>query len=167
MGKLKPAIGSAIFFLVAPGTVVGLVPWWLTDGFITMDTWGQVPGAVLFLGGLLILVNSFVRFVMNEGTPAPIAPTRHLVVQGFYRYVRNPMYVALAAIILGEALWTAQRSLFIYAAIAWAVTATFVKVYEEPTLKEQFGEEYETYKRHVPAWIPRLTPWEPQNTRHA
>jgi len=165
VGKLKPAIGSAIFFLVAPGTVVGLVPWWLTDGFITMDTWGQVPGAVLFLGGLLILVNSFVRFVMKEGTPAPVAPTKHLVVEGFYRYVRNPMYVAIIAIILGEALWTLRLSLFVYAAIAWAVPAAFVKLYEEPTLRQQFGEEYETYKRHVPAWIPRLTPWRPEDTR--
>ena len=115
--------------------MVGLVPWWLTDGFIVYDTWGQIPGAILFLGGLLILVHSFVRFVLKEGTPAPVAPTKHLVVEGFYRYVRNPMYVAIVAIILGEALWTAQRSLFVYAAIAWAVPAAFVRLYEEPTLR--------------------------------
>ncbi|HZM79132.1 MAG TPA: isoprenylcysteine carboxylmethyltransferase family protein [Candidatus Limnocylindrales bacterium] len=161
MGKLSAAIGSTVFFVIAPGTVVGLLPWWLTDGFASKGTWGRIPGAILFLGGLLILVNSFVRFVMKEGTPAPVAPTKHLVVEGFYRYVRNPMYVALVSIVLGEALWTAQGSLFIYAVVVWAIPAAFVKLYEEPTLKQQFGEEYETYKRHVPAWIPRLKPWEP------
>ena len=67
--------------------------------------------------------------------------------------------MAIVAVILGEALWTAQLSLFLYAAVAWAVPAGFVKMYEEPTLKRQFGEEYEVYRRHVPAWIPRLTPW--------
>ena len=161
MGKLKPAIGSAVFFIVAPGTVAGLIPWWLSDGFASRATWGRIPGAVLFLCGLLVLVSSFVRFVMKEGTPAPVAPTKHLVVEGFYRHVRNPMYVAIIAIILGEALWTAQPPLLLYAAVTWAVPAAFVKLYEEPTLRRQFGEEYETYKRHVPAWIPRLKPWTP------
>lgn len=159
MGKLKPAIGSAVFFVAAPGVVAGLLPWWLSDGFASNATWGRIPGAVLFLGGLGVLVHSFVRFVLAHGTPAPIAPTKHLVVQGFYRYVRNPMYVAIVAIILGEALWAMWGSLFLYAAIAWLIPATFVKLYEEPTLKRQFGAEYETYKRHVPAWIPRLKPW--------
>jgi protein-S-isoprenylcysteine O-methyltransferase Ste14 len=159
VGKLRPAIGSALFFIVAPGTVAGLIPWWLSDGFVSEGSWGRVPGAILVLGGLLVLVHSFVRFVLKEGTPAPIAPTKHLVVEGFYRYVRNPMYVAIVAIILGEALWTAQWTLLGYAAFAWAIPATFVKLYEEPTLRDQYGEEYETYKRHVPAWIPRLTPW--------
>lgn len=161
MGKLSAAVGSAVFFVVAPGTVAGLVPWWLSDGFASHGTWGRIPGAALFLGGLLILVHSFVGFVLKEGTPAPVAPTKHLVVEGFYRYVRNPMYVAIVAIILGEALWTAQRSLFLYAAITWAIPAAFVRFYEEPTLKRQFGEEYEIYRRHVPAWIPRLRPWRP------
>jgi protein-S-isoprenylcysteine O-methyltransferase Ste14 len=162
VGKLKAALGSAVFFIVAPGTVAGLVPWWLSDGFASNGSWGRIPGAVLFLGGLLILVHSFVRFVLAHGTPAPIAPTKHLVVQGFYRYVRNPMYVAIIAIILGEALWTLRLALFVYAAVTWAVPAAFVKLYEEPTLSQQFGEEYENYRRHVPAWIPRLTPWEPK-----
>jgi len=161
VGKLKAAIGSAVFFIIAPGLVTGLVPWWLTDGFESKGTWGRIPGAILFLGGLVVLVHSFVRFVMKEGTPAPVAPTKHLVVEGFYRYVRNPMYVAITSIVLGEALWLAQRPLFVYAAIAWAITALFVKGYEEPTLKRQFGEEYENYKRHVPAWLPRLTLWRP------
>jgi protein-S-isoprenylcysteine O-methyltransferase Ste14 len=161
VGKLKPAIGSAVFFVAAPGVVAGLLPWWLSDGFASRATWGRIPGAILILGGLVVLVHSFVRFVLAFGTPAPIAPTKHLVVQGFYRYVRNPMYLAIIAIVLGEALWTAQGSLLIYAILTWGIPAAFVKWYEEPALQRQFGEEYETYKRHVPAWIPRLKPWTP------
>jgi protein-S-isoprenylcysteine O-methyltransferase Ste14 len=162
LGKLKAAIGSAVFFIVAPGTVVGLIPWWISDGFASGAAWGRVPGAILFLGGLPVLVSSFVRFVSKGGTPAPVAPPKHLVVEGFYRYVRNPMYVAVIAMILGEALWTARLPLLAYAAVIWAVPAAFVKLYEEPTLKRQFGEEYEIYRRHVPAWIPRPTPWRPE-----
>ncbi|HEX6684620.1 MAG TPA: isoprenylcysteine carboxylmethyltransferase family protein [Candidatus Limnocylindrales bacterium] len=181
MGKLIPhAIGSAVFFVLAPGTRLrhatcgrvsaasgqrpppaGLVPWWLSDGFTSRAAWGRIPGAILFLGGLAVLVHSFVRFVLKEGTPAPVAPTKHLVVEGFYRYVRNPMYVAITAIVLGEALWLAQPPLFIYAAVTWVIPALFVKFYEEPVLTQQFGDEYLTYKKNVPAWIPRITPFVP------
>jgi protein-S-isoprenylcysteine O-methyltransferase Ste14 len=117
-----------------------------------------------------MLVSAFVRFVVEGlGTPAPIAPTEELVVGGLYRYVRNPMYVAVVGTIVGEALVLGQPGLLAYAAVVWGTTATFVHVYEEPTLADRYGAQYEAYKRAVPAWVPRLsgsrTPGSPPSRR--
>ena len=152
------AAGSAAFFVVAPGVVVGLIPWGLTDGWVADDPWAPlvVLGVVLLAAGLFVLVQSFVRFVVEGiGTPAPVAPTEHLVVGGLYRHVRNPMYLALGAIVTGQALILGRPALLLYAAAVLAVTSTFVRVYEEPTLRSQFGAEYDAYRRAVPAWRPR------------
>ncbi|HCT77337.1 MAG TPA: isoprenylcysteine carboxyl methyltransferase [Micromonosporaceae bacterium] len=160
--RKRAAIGSLVFFALAPGTVAGLVPYWLSDGWqSTAAHWYlRVPGALLIGAGLVVLIQAFVRFVVDGlGTPAPVAPTKHLVVTGFYRYVRNPMYVAIVAIIVGQALWFAHWGLLAYAAIAWAGPALFVRFYEEPTLARTFGAEYDEYRRNVPAWLPRLRPW--------
>ncbi len=166
MKKPVAAIGSAIFFVLASGTVVVLLPWLLT-GWET----GEVPGwwwlaralgALLTLSGAAVVVDAFVRFVVEgRGTPAPVAPPEHLVVGGLYRYVRNPMYVGVLAAILGQALWLGRWELLAYAAVAWGATATFVRGYEEPTLTRLFGTEYAEYRKNVPAWIPRLQPWTP------
>ena len=142
--------------------VVGLIPWALTGGWDARDPSAPlvVLGAVLLAAGLLVLVQAFVRFVVEGlGTPAPVAPTEHLVVGGLYRHVRNPMYLALGAIVTGQALILGRPALLLYAAAVLAVTSTFVRVYEEPTLRSQFGAEYDAYRRAVPAWRPRLRPW--------
>jgi protein-S-isoprenylcysteine O-methyltransferase Ste14 len=119
-----------------------------------------VLGAVLIAAGLVVLVQAFVRFVVEGiGTPAPVAPTEHLVVGGLYRHVRNPMYLAVAAIIVGQALVLGRPALLLYAAAFVAVTASFVRLYEEPVLRERFGAEYEAYRRAVPGWWPRRHPW--------
>lgn len=166
MHKRRAAIGTTIFFILAPGTVVGLIPWLLTGWQVLEPTayWGplRVLGALLLVAGLVFVVQAFVRFVVEGlGTPAPVAPTRRLVVGGVYRYVRNPMYVSLLAVIVGQALLLGQLGLLLYAAVMWLVTATFVRWYEEPTLERQFGADYESYRRAVPAWWPRLRPWTP------
>jgi len=158
----RAAMGSALFFLAAPGVVVGLVPWWLTR-WVAMPT--PLPlrilGGVLLVLALPLLVSAFVRFVRDGlGTPAPVAPTEELVVTGAYRYVRNPMYVAVVAAIVGQALLLGQTGLLAYAALVAVLVATFVRVYEEPVLRRKFGEKYEAYRRAVPAWVPRLRPWE-------
>jgi protein-S-isoprenylcysteine O-methyltransferase Ste14 len=163
MRKASAAAGSAVFFVLAPGVMGGLIPWWLT-GWDANDTWAplRVLGAALIAAGLVVLVHAFVRFVVEGvGTPAPVAPTEHLVVGGLYRRVRNPMYVAVAAIIVGQALVLGRPALLVYAAAFVAVTATFVVVYEEPVLRERYGAEYEAYRRAVPGWWPRLHPWRP------
>jgi len=154
------AAGSALFFALAPGVVAGVVPWALT-GWETESEWWlplRVLGGVLIVAGAAVLVHAFARFVREGlGTPAPLAPTEHLVVGGLYRYVRNVMYIAVTVTILGQALLLGQVVLLVYAAVAWAGMAAFVVLYEEPTLADRYGAQYEEYRRAVPAWWPRLS----------
>jgi protein-S-isoprenylcysteine O-methyltransferase Ste14 len=158
------AIGSSFFFLVAPGVVAGLIPWWITRWRVDVDhTWPmQAAGAVLLIAGAFVLVSAFVRFVTEGlGTPAPVAPTGRLVVGGLYRFVRNPMYLAVLAAIAGQALLFVQPTLLLYGAAVAVAFVVFVRFYEEPTLQRTFGDEYEEYRRAVPGWWPRLRPWTP------
>jgi protein-S-isoprenylcysteine O-methyltransferase Ste14 len=159
------AIGSAAYFAVAAGIFAGLIPWLLTGwGFHRpLPYWvvAQVVGVLLICAGLVPLVHAFVQFARAGGTPLPLAPTRHLVVSGFHRYVRNPIYVGSLAILAGEALLFGRPSLLLYAAVGWVGAAAFVRWYEEPALARRFGAEYEAYRRAVPAWRPRRRPWTP------
>ena len=112
------------------------------------------------VGGAAVLLHALARFVVEGvGTPAPVAPTERLVVGGLYRHVRNPMYIAVAATIVGQALILGRLGLLVYAAVFGAVVAAFVRGYEEPTLAQRYGEQYEDYRRAVPAWWPRRRPW--------
>jgi protein-S-isoprenylcysteine O-methyltransferase Ste14 len=122
----------------------------------------RVAGAILLVAGVVVLLNAFARFVLKGiGTPAPVAPTEKLVVGGLYRHVRNPMYLAVGATIVGQALLLGQPMLLLYAAAFGAVVAGFVRWYEEPTLRRQFGQEYDAYTRQVPGWWPRFRPSAP------
>jgi protein-S-isoprenylcysteine O-methyltransferase Ste14 len=164
MRKIFAGIGSFLFFFIAPGIVAGLAPWWISHGRLQPPFLGQpglrVASILLIVLGIMPLVESFTRFVWKGvGTPAPVFPPRHLVVSGLYRYVRNPMYVAVIAIILGEALLAGSRELVVYAILVWFGFALLVRINEEPTLRRSFGAEYENFCRHVPRWLPRLTPW--------
>ena len=167
MRRPAAAVGSAVFFLVGPGIVAGLIPWWLTGWRVRepVPYWApmRVLGVILLAAGLFALVQAFVRFVVEGlGTPAPIAAPERLVVGGLYRYVRNPMYVAVLTVIVGQALILGQLVLLPYAAAFWVITAAFVRWYEEPALTRRLGADYEAYRRAVPAWRPRLRPWEPR-----
>jgi protein-S-isoprenylcysteine O-methyltransferase Ste14 len=167
MRRPTAALGSAVFFVLAPGVVVGLIPWLLTGGWRVREPlpyWipMRVLGGILLIVGLMALLSAFVRFVVEGlGTPAPVAAPERLVVGGVYRYVRNPMYVAVLAAIVGQALLLGRLALLLYAAGAWLVVAAFVRLYEEPTLTRRFGADYDAYRRAVPAWWPRLRPWDP------
>lgn len=160
MRKISAAAGSSLFFALAPGVVAGVVPWALT-GWRTGHAdgaWWLVrgPAAVLLAAAAAVLVHAFGRFVVDgSGTPAPVAPTAHLVVGGLYRYVRNPMYLAVVAAVVGQAglLW--RPVLIGYAAGLCVLFAAFVRGYEEPTLSRQFGADYDAYRATVPAWLPR------------
>ena len=155
------ALGSALFFALAPGMVVGLGPWWLTRWTAAPAPWAvRAVGVTLVLASLPLLVSSFVRFARDGlGTPAPVAPTERLVVSGAYRHVRNPMYLAVLGAIVGQALLLGQPLLLSYAAVVAVLVVSFVKLYEEPALLRQFGDQYDAYRRAVPGWWPRLSPW--------
>jgi protein-S-isoprenylcysteine O-methyltransferase Ste14 len=162
----RAAAGSLLFFVVAPVVVAAVVPWWLI-GWRAGDVpslWlpVRVLGAALLIAGVVVLVHAFARFVTEgRGTPAPVAPTERLVIGGLYRHVRNPMYVAVLAVILGQALLLGRPVLLLYAAAVFGAVASFVRWYEEPTLAKQFGQDYERYRAAVPGWWPRLRPWRP------
>ncbi len=156
-------VGSTIFFILAPGVVAGLVPWIMTARYglpLTPILAFRATGAVLVVAGLAALGHAFLRFATEgSGTPAPIAPTERLVVGGAYRFVRNPMYIAVLSIIIGQALIFGRATLVAYAAVVFAAVFAFVRGYEEPTLVRRYGAEYEAYRRSVPGWLPRLRPW--------
>lgn len=163
--RLRSAIvGTVAFFFIAPGIVAGVVPIAIA-GPTLPDTIGlaNVAGGLLIAAGLIVLITAFARFAIDgRGTPAPPAPTETLVVSGLYRHVRNPMYVAVIAIILGQALFFASVGVAVYAAVVFAAVHGFVVAYEEPTLSDAYGAQYEAYRRGVPRWIPRPTPWRPK-----
>ncbi|MDQ3771392.1 MAG: isoprenylcysteine carboxylmethyltransferase family protein [Actinomycetota bacterium] len=169
MRKATAAAGTSIFFALAPSVVAGLVPWLLTDWEVrgSSGVWPfmRLVGLFLLVAGAGALVGAFVRFVVEGlGTPAPIAPTELLVVGGLYRYVRNPMYLAVVATIVGQALMLGQPVLLPYTVVVALAVGAFVILYEEPTLTRCFGAEYRAYQRAVPRWVPRLRPWRPDRS---
>ena len=164
MNRVSASVGSLIFFAVAPGTIAGLLPWSLTRWEFRPAFFGiegmRLFGLLLIAVGLLPLIDSFIRFALQGlGTPAPIAPPQRLVVTGFYRHVRNPMYVGVVSAILGQALLFADTRLLWWAALVWLAFHLFVILYEEPTLREAFKPDYGSFCANVPRWVPRLTPW--------
>ena len=162
MTRRGAAVGSLLFAIGQPGVVAGLVPYWITGGWVGSDppVALQVAGMALLAAGVGVLAHTIIRFAVEGlGTPFPAAPTERLVVGGLYRYVRNPMYLAVIASILGQAAILGSAALVAYAAFVWAVVASFVRFYEEPTLARRYGEEYTAYRRAVRAWVPRATAW--------
>jgi protein-S-isoprenylcysteine O-methyltransferase Ste14 len=164
MSRASAILGTVVFFFLAPGMVAGVVPWSLSGWQIHTRVPGDwivvTIGGVLIVSGLAALIACFARFALQgRGTPAPIAPTDALVTGGLYRHVRNPMYVAVLAIILGQALAFASLAVLIYGVIVFATVHAFVTLYEEPTLRDSYGASYDAYVTAVPRWIPRLTPW--------
>lgn len=158
---LLVSVGFTVF--VGPGPAVVLVPWlltrWKSEGAFFGASALRVLGLATIVLGAPVLVESIVRFVRRgRGTLTPAVPTGHLVVSGFYRYVRNPMYVAVLTMVVGQALWFGSVAVLVYAAALWVGFTAFVMGYEEPTLRRRYGVEYETYCRCVRRWIPRLTP---------
>jgi protein-S-isoprenylcysteine O-methyltransferase Ste14 len=156
-------VGRLLFLVVTPGVVAGLVPWALTGWEVASPPLiVVVVGYVFLVAGVGVLLHAFVRFVVEGvGTPAPVAPTRHLVVGGLYRYVRNPMYIAVALTIVGQAMVLGRPALLLYVLVFGVTVGSFVHLYEQPTLAQQFGAEYEAYRAAVPAWLPRRRPWRP------
>jgi protein-S-isoprenylcysteine O-methyltransferase Ste14 len=161
VNRQSATVVSAIWFVLAPGLAAGLVPWWIT-GWHASAVWAplRVLGALLILAGTAVTVYAFAQFVRQGlGTPLPLAAPQRLVVGGLYRYVRNPMYLASLSVIGGQALLLGRIELLWYAIAVLAGEFAFVRWYEEPHLRREFGAQYEEYRRAVPGWWPRLTPW--------
>jgi len=155
---MKPFFQTLLFTILIPGSVAGYIPWLLRAHPSSRPSPPLlVAGALLIGSGLVIYVHTafwgFARY--GRGTPAPIAPTERLVVNGLHRYVRNPMYIGVLLIVLGQAALSSSPTLLLYAAFLWLAFHVFVLLYEEPTLHHQFGAEYDAYKHRVPRWFPK------------
>jgi protein-S-isoprenylcysteine O-methyltransferase Ste14 len=124
----------------------------------------QAPlGLAFFLAGLALLVLTVRLFhSVGQGTLAPWDPPRRLVTRGVYRYVRNPMISGVLFMLLGEAILGGSQGLFTWFILFLVINTTYFKLLEEPGLVRRFGQDYITYRQHVPMWIPRLKPWEPE-----
>jgi protein-S-isoprenylcysteine O-methyltransferase Ste14 len=161
--RVRAWVGTVVFLVLTPGVVAGLIPRLITGWRITWTGARVSPvavmAAIVILSGVLVLLDAFIRFARADGTPAPPMPTAHLVVVGPYRYVRNPMYLAVLAIILGQALLFGSVGDLLYAGIVLVAVASFVRGYEEPTLELAYGDEYREFRRNVRGWIPRVRPW--------
>jgi len=164
MNRRLSSILGTVAFLVVTGAFAALVPWWISDRRMAPAFLGAEPlrwvGALLIALGAAGLLESFARFALQGmGTPAPVMQPERLVVTGLYRHVRNPMYVALVAAIVGQALLFGSVALIEYAAVVWLMFHLFVVFYEEPTLRSSFGADYRAYCAAVGRWLPRLSPW--------
>ena len=137
--------------------------WFAASNHVDLTPRWNIASAILFVLGGAVMVKCVWDFAWTgRGTPAPFDPPRRLVITGLYRFVRNPMYCGMGLVILGEALLWPQigRELAILFVTLWAVVTGFIMVYEEPTLRRSFGEDYLEYCRHVRRWLPRLTPFD-------
>jgi protein-S-isoprenylcysteine O-methyltransferase Ste14 len=164
----RPAaiFGSAVFLVIAPGSIAVLFPYWI-------DRWQMLPpllgmsafralGVLLICAGLPVLLDSFARFAIEGfGTPAPIAPPRHLVITGLYRYVRNPMYVAVSLLVFGQGLLFGSVQVLKYGLAVVVGFHLFVLFYEESAMRGKFKNEYDVYCKNVRRWWPRIKPWKP------
>jgi len=160
MNRPSAVVATAVFLFLAPGTVAGLIPFWISRWQFQTPFFGlelvRWLGVTLIALAAPVLLESFARFAVEGlGTPAPVLPTRNLVVKGFYRYVRNPMYVAVVSIIIGQGLLLGNVYLLFYATAVWVAFHGFVLSYEEPKLRKTYGAEYEAYCRRVGRWMPR------------
>ena len=153
-----PILKTLLFTIVVPGAVAVYIPHLLLGSFSKPQS-----GFVSWLGETMILVGALIYFrcdwefaVRGLGTPAPIAPTKYLVTTALHRYVRNPMYLGVALAIAGQGVLYRNLHVVEYAGIMLLIAHFFVVFYEEPTLRRQFGDSYEAYRKSVPRWIPKF-----------
>jgi protein-S-isoprenylcysteine O-methyltransferase Ste14 len=154
------ALRSLLWAVLLPGVMGGYVPWrFFGLDRVRLDEVGvrQVAGIACMAAGALLLAFCIWEFARSgRGTLAPVDPPKELVVRGLYRYVRNPMYLSVTLILLGEALLVGSRALFVYWAVWFVAVNVFVLAYEEPALRRRFGAQYDEYTRRVGRWVPSL-----------
>lgn len=161
-GSLFLALRSLLWVVLLPGTVAGFIPWryfGLGDAQVSWQSPRHILALLVIAAGVLLEAACVYEFARSgRGTLSPVDPPKRLVVRGLYRYVRNPMYLAVTLIVLGEALLIASRDLLWYWGVFFVFVNVFVIGYEEPYLRRRFGAEYEEYTRRVGRWIPTLRP---------
>ena len=165
LSALWLALRSLLWTVLLPGFFAGWVPWrYFGLGDVVFESgllrhWG---GVIVLLLGVGVLASCIWEFAhRGRGTLSPLDPPRRLVVQGPYRYVRNPMYLGVSLIMFGEVLLGAERGFLLFWLAWFAAVNLFVIGYEEPALRRQFGAGYEHYTRNVGRWIPRRHPYTP------
>jgi len=159
-----PILKTLLFAILVPGTGLRVVPYLLLGKDIPRPL-GWVNWLALApcaLGTAILLKSAWDFAVVGLGTPAPTDPPKSLVVCGFYRYVRNPMYVGVDLVLFSEALIFSSKIILVYALAVGITFRLLVLIFEEPTLRKRFGASYQAYCQSVPRWIPRLTPWSPE-----
>lgn len=150
---------TALFTILVPGLVAVLIPHrLLPPGARPQWSGFGLPGLLLLAAGACVyLWCAFWAFAwVGHGTPAPMDPPRRLVVHGLYRFVRNPMYLGVSGIIIGQAVLFRSIVLVEYWLVWGLFVFLFVLSYEEPTLRRKFGADYDAYCREVPRWLPRF-----------
>jgi protein-S-isoprenylcysteine O-methyltransferase Ste14 len=161
--QCKNAIISILFIVFGgPAILLVYLPFWLTHFRIPANEprWQELLACVVIAAGVAPLLESAARFVrVGKGTLVPTNATQHLVVSGLYRYVRNPMYVGVATCLAAESFLFRSSALFVELVSALIAVHLFVCLYEEPTLARRYGQEFAEFKRNVPRWLPRITPW--------
>lgn len=149
-------IRNFIFTILQPGIVAGLVPYLISGKPDLKLQWGvnQYMAVILFTAGFLMMLKCIIDFaVKGKGTLSPLDPTKKLVASGLYKYSRNPMYLGVILILIGEALFFESTSLLIYVIAVFIAFNLFILLHEEPRLKRDFGNEYEDYKKKVRRWL--------------
>lgn len=147
-----------IFTILQPGLVAGLIPYYIVGGNINVLkiplAFYQYAGLIVFATGFLIMLRCILQFALEgKGTLSPADPTKRLVNRGLYRYSRNPMYVGVMLILIGEAILTQSVSLWIYLTIVFICFNLFILLREEPRLRRDFGDDYILYCRKVRRWM--------------
>lgn len=162
--KIFALTRTIVFGAVFGSLWLWFLPRWIADGKGTLLRPIWSPGGLLLMaiGAAFVLPSMFQFAWLGHGTPAPFDPPRRLVIRGPYRWVRNPMYVGMGLLMAGEGILlpSIRREMFAAVVFFWLLTTAFVMLYEERALRRRFGEEYESYCRHVRRWIPRLTPFD-------
>jgi protein-S-isoprenylcysteine O-methyltransferase Ste14 len=161
VASLRRSAAVSILFTLfgGPGWVLVYLPYWITRFRVPAGEpwWQTLLSGALILAGTTPLLDSIHRFVHEgHGTLMPGVPTEHLVATGLYRYVRNPMYVGVLTALFGEAILLHSRSMVEYSAMVWLGSELFIRLYEEPTLRRRYGEEYTRYCQQVHRWWPRI-----------
>lgn len=155
--KTALLVRTLLFTVLIPGTVVVYLPHAIAGASLEIPRLVLSAGTIMagipgLLGCALVASCMWVFVIRGEGTPAPVDPPKRLVVEGAYRFTRNPMYVGILCILASEALLAGTLSLWVYAGLVLAMFHVFVIAYEEPHLRKQFGRQYEEYCRRVPRW---------------